>query len=436
MTIHGGLRPFRAVRTQLARSVAVVAAVGLFSGLVGGVIAPTSAQAATLPRFLPTQVPEGFKIALALDAPARSNETYLGVVRNAENTQEFMITGTPSSEEDGAYFASIAKKSEPKVKVHGKPALLSEEGGEVQLRWFEKNALVTISGFGVSRKATLGFAANVLPSKKKSGSFSIKKVPVNFSKIFVGPVSSLISDSYAVYYESSGGELLAFSGANVATNYLEVFGGPSSALQPTTVNSKPAFSTSLGVSGVVWMEQPNLLLQVFSTDMNVAGVMEVANSVKPIDEAAYQAAIEVAETNSSSDSTASNPGEQSGPVAAGTIAGAPWVATIQGQCVKFAIGKSTTEACVTGFLSPSALIGSVTTVNSKPVAVGVTGANVVTVVLTANGAEVARAATQPVLDQPGLRYFITEVSVPEGVTAIGLDAAGKEIAPSTPLKKA
>ncbi len=419
------------------RLLALLFSLSVLAGLGVGVATPANAQSGFLPRYLPTAVPAGYQMRGASEGGGDDSDQYVHILRDGSGTKEFVVSGVPASKERSEFLIPLlVGESTKKVTVHGRPGRKGTLNGNAVVAWFERGRVISVTAAGSTPKAVVVFAAGVLPTKKGDGSFTIEKKPVGFTTLFAGPASSIISTSYSVAWQSEDG-LLIQAAANVVANYVDLISGPTSRSTPVTIGTKPGFAIQReGVVGVVWMEQPNLVIQIVSTELNVEGVLAVASSVAPLDEAAFQSATEAVDEPSADGGNGATPAPVSGPVAAGNIAGAPWVATISAQCVRFALSKVKVETCLPGFTSPSALISNIALVNGKPVAVGVTGANVATVVFTVGGAEVARIATSPILDQPGIRYFVVELPTDTAVSASGLDAAGLEIAPATLIKKA
>jgi hypothetical protein len=433
MTSPGGKRPFSSWRRRCL-SVSVSALVSI--GLVAAVNPAANAQGA-LPRYLPTQIPESFKVQGSFELPGSISKSYLQVMRDPSGTKEYVITGNSAGSGDASYIIdAVLAKGGKKVKVHGVAGAMVVEKSVITIAWVERNTLILMKAAGMPAKTALSTAALVVPSKSENGSFKVKKAIAGYTTLFSGPQSSLLSSFYTVAWATDSGLSFIELVANVVPNYLELTSGPTSDLRAnTTVNSKTAYTApESGVAVVVWMEQPNLLIEIGSTDLNDAAVAGVAASVAPIAEDAFQVATTAAEDPyASPDQT--KPAPVSGPVAAGNVAGTPWVATTSGQCVRFAVGSVNSEVCAPAFLAPTTVAAKLVKVNAKPVATGITGSNVATVVFKVNGTEVARVATQPVADQAGLRCFVTELPTGDNVTMSGLDAAGVEIASGVAFQK-
>jgi hypothetical protein len=434
MTSPGGMRPYSSWRRRcLSVSISALVAVGLV-----GAVNPAANAQGSLPRYLPTQIPDSFKVQGSFDLPGSLSKSYLQVLRDPSGTKEYTITGQIARSGEGSYVMdSLVSKGGKKVKVHGVPAAMMVEKSVITIAWVERNALLVVKAAGMPSKTALGTASLVVPSKNENGSFKMKKPVAGYSTLFSGPASSLLSSIYTVAWTTDSGLSLVEIVANVVPNFLELSSGPTSDLRAnTTVNGKPAYSApDSGENVVAWMEQPNLLIEIGSADLNDAAVASVAASVAPVTEDAFRVATKPAEDPSDVFGDTKKPEATSGPVAAGNVAGSPWVATTSGQCVRFAVGSAMIEVCAPAFLSPSTVAGKSFLVNAKPVAAGITGINVATVVFKANGTEIARVATQPVADQPGLRYFVTEIPTRDNVTMSGLDAAGVEIATAVPFQK-
>ncbi len=429
MTSPGGKRPFSTFRRRcLTLSITALVSVGL----VGAVSPSANAQGGALPRYLPTQIPDPFKVRLALDLPISrsSSGSYLQIMRDESGSKEYVITAQSAGSSDSSYVVdSMVRSGAKKVKVHGIAAAMLVEKSVYTIVWVERDTAIVVKAAGMPSKAALATAALVAPSKSQPGRFKMKKGVAGFATLFAGPSSSLIASAYTVVWTTPSDESFVEIVANVVPNFLELSSGPTSDLRAnTTVNGKPAYSApDSGETVVAWMEQPNLLIEIGSTDLNDAAVAGVAASVVPLDEEGFRIATTPAEDPFADISDPAKPAPVSGPVAAGNVAGTPWVATTSGQCVRFAIGTVNSEVCAPAFLAPTTVAAKLVKVNAKPVATGIAGVNVATIVFKANGAEVARVATQSVADQPGLRYFVTELPTGDNVTMSGLDPAGAEI---------
>ncbi len=428
------------VKTNRRRRVSqIVALVAVTMASFAGVVSPASAQAVAVPRILPTAIPAGYKVNDYFDRLGPNRDVnFIHLLRDDTLTKEIFVNSTPiakSSFDENVLPRQISNGAK-KVKVRATKGALLVEGGDVRLDWFEKNRWLTAFGTNVPSKVLLAFANGIVPSSSPDASFALKKKPAGFATVYVGQIGGLSSSASGVLWTNSDSEEIELDVINAVPNYIDiVFLGPGTAFRPTTVNGKPGYvAERSGGTTVVWMDQPNLLVEVRSTQFNEAGIAAITASLAPVDEAAWAAA-----TNPP-DAPAGGSGGASGgsgglpvntaPVAAGTLNGVPWVATVNGQCLVFAAGTATAQTCLPAFTPPNSMSWTNLAASGKNFAVGITGANVVTVVAKANGAEVLRVATQPAANLPGLKYFIVELPAPAGVTFSGLDAAGAEIAPA------
>jgi hypothetical protein len=405
--------------------------------VVFGLVSPASAQAAPVPRLLPTAVPAGYSVNDSFDRVGpRSDVQFVQILRDDAKTHEFYINSTPI--EKARFTESVIPSrldaGAKKVKVRGTTGTVQSQDADVRVDWFERNRWITVISTNVTPKATLAFVANVVPTKAPDASFVVKKIPAGYASIYAGQSAGLTSSVSGVLWTNADSEEIELFIANVVPNYLEIgYLGVGSGYTPTTVNGKPGYiAQRTGGTTVVWMEQPNLLIELRSTQFNEAGIDAIAASLAPVEEAAWvtaTTAVDPSKKPVDGSGGGTLPPANSAPVAAGTLNGVPWVATANGNCLVFAAGTASSQACIPGFTSPTALAWNTLVASGKTFAVGITGANVATVVGKANGAEVTRIATQPVVGQPGLKYFIVELSNATGVTFSGLDAAGAEIAP-------
>ncbi len=406
-------------------AVAALTAVGTLIASIG----PASA-AAPLPRFLPS-AESGFALMDAIEDVIPTSSNYIAAFGTEDRSKSVTID---SQSAQSSSIAGSIKESAGKDKVHGKPAVVRTSGSSTSVLWLEKGNLFQLEARGLGKKPALAFAEKVKPTGKADSSFVVKKVPAGFTRIYVGPQSGLIAGGYAAAFSESGPKpkLAAVMYAlNVDPRYMEVLLAQQASYSSVTVRGKSGYQIdSDGEAITVWMEQPNLLLLVSAEQSGK--LSSFAESLAPVDEATWLAAVEAASSlNSDGGSDAAGP-----PVAAGTLAGIPWGATVDGQCLSFTAATAKTKVCVPGIMSPSFLGWKSVVVNGKTLVFGITGANVTTVVATANGAEVSRIQTEAVADQPGLRYFALELSGDPATTTIsGLDAAGAVIAAPSGAQK-
>lgn len=424
-------------RVQSARKLRVVALTAIVA--VAGLVVPASAQEAPAPRILPTAIPAGYVIDDYFDRKGANSDTYfVHLLRDPARSKEFFIGSIPTTKTlfDENILAGRIRNGAKKTKVRGLTATVLTEDGETEINWFEKNRWMQVSSIGSTQKLTLALALNVVPTKLADASFAIKKKPAGVASVYVGQIASLTSSGSGVLWTNANDEEIELDVTNVVANYIDiVFLSPGTTYVPTTVNGKPGYvSRRLSGTTVAWMEQPNLLVEVRSTEFNEAGVQAVAASLVPVDEAAWNAAVAIADQTAPPSSTGGDLPVNTTPVAAGTLNGVPWVATVNGQCLVFSAGGANAQTCIPGFTAPNSLSWNVLVASGKTFAVGITGANVVTVVGKVGGAEVARTTTQPVANQAGLKYFIVELPAAAGATFSGLDAAGAEISPAVAVQ--
>ncbi len=423
-----------ATRTHPIRRVMVLMAV--VATTLFGVVSPVSAQV-PVPRLLPTSVPSGYAVDDYFDRVGPERDVYfIHILRNSDNTREYFAQAIPITKTsfDDNILASRVRAGGKKIKVRGLTGVVTVDGPEVYVEWFERNRWMQVVGTNVSSKATVAFAALVVPSKAPDASFALKRKPAGYTTTYVGQAAGLTSSASGLLWTNASEEEVELYVANSVPNYIDiVYLSPGSPYVPTSVNGKPGYVSRRETgTTIVWMEQPNLLVRVRSTEFNEAGVLAFAASLAPVDENAWKTAIAAADQTAPPPAAGGTTPVNTTPVAAGTLNGVPWVATVNGQCLVFAAGGATSEACIPGFTATNSLAWNTLAASGKTFAVGITGANVLTVVAKANGAEIARTTTQPVAGVPGLSYFIVELPNATGVTVSGLDGAGVEIAPAVP----
>lgn len=392
--------------------------------------APASA-AAPLPRFLPN-AESGYVLMDALDDVIPNSSNYIGAFASNDKTKSVSIDAQSAQ---SSSIAETIKESAGKDKVHGKPAMVRTSGSLTSIIWLEKGNLYQLEARGLSKKPALAFAQNVKPTGKPDSSFTVKKVPAGFTKIYVGPQSGLIAGAYAAAFvekEAPKKTIATFYALNVDPRYMDVLLSQQESYAPTTIRGKSGFEISADGEVVdVWMEQPNLLM-IAATDQP-SKLASFVESLVPVDEPTWAAAYDASQSANPSGGSSDVVGP---PVAAGMLAGIPWGASVNGQCLVFTAAATKTNVCVTGIMSPSFVGWKSVVVNGKTLVFGITGANVTTVVAAANGAEVTRVPTEPVADQPGLRYFAIELSGdPAATTFSGLDAAGVVVGPAIGSQK-
>ncbi len=415
-------------------------AIGVAASVVAvmvGLVTPAGAQeVGPAPRLLPTAVPAGYTIDDSFNRNGPStNVYYVHLLRDAGSTKEFFIGSIPAGKSTfvESILPSRLSDGAKKIKVRGTNGAVFTEGGETRIDWYEKGRWLQVSTTGVTQKVALATAASVVPTKLPDASFGLKKKPVGTATVYAGQLSSLSSSSYGVLWSNPADEQIELFVSNVVTNYIDIaYLGAGSTYVPFTVNGKPGYiSQRLSGTTVVWMEQPNLLVEIRSTEFNDAGIVAIAAALVPVTEAAWTVAIAAADQVA----PPVGPGDtgvpaNTTPVVAETVATVPFSAYVDGQCLVFAAGGVSTKTCILGFTSPNSLAWSPVTASGKSFAVGIVGSNVATVVAKSGAAEVVRKATLPVAGQPGLKYFIVELATPAGVTFSGLDAAGAEVAPA------
>jgi hypothetical protein len=396
---------------------------------VFGVLAP-AAQAQSVPRFLPTKVPAGYQITDFLDRTTPSSViNYLQYFRTPDNQRAILISAVPAQKEDFTSSISLlVGNGAKKTKVRGLTATVIVDDGYIQYNWWEKNRLFRAYSIQVPQKTLLATITSIGVSGLPDASYSVKKKPVGYEQVYAGTSTRLYGAYSGVLWESTDGEI-ELSVTSIDPRYVDVYlNTPFAKNQPTTVNGKPAFVIENSSSVEVWwVEQPGLLIEMEADDLTTAGLLDVAASVAPVDEATWTTAVNTPATPPSTDPGSGSGGSSGALVGAGMVDTAPWTANpgATANCLRFTISGASTEACVKG---QNSLGWNSLTVGGKTYAFGVAAANVATVVASVNGAEVGRAAVTPASGQPLIRVFALALPANvTGATVTGLDAAGGQV---------
>ncbi len=391
------------------------------------------AEAASVPRLIPSRIPTGYVIEEVVDnQEPSSNPSFVTYFRSDSNDAALAVFGEPFTSSDWKELAKQFKADKyTKTTIKGKLAFISPSGPNRAIFWFSGKQLYTSYSFNVDLKTDKVVNASVKETRGASGSFRAKG-PAGFSQVYSGPVAAL-RGSYSrlmfVIDASGAHNHLIVEVTSIDRRYIDMY-LLSPLVSPTTqatVNGKPAYKTVTESYSTYWWEQePGLLVEVTGSAMADAALLDVANSVAPAPEAAFES-FKVEAESATSQPEAVSPDL----VGAGMVGVDPWTAQLatQPNCLVFTMGGVQTSACLKG--TNSLGWSKATVAPDKLFVVGVAAANVATIVVRSNGAEVGRAQVNPVVGQPTLRSFVASIPAGAGdVTVSGLDVAGNEVQPA------
>ncbi len=407
--------------------------------VVLGAVAAPPAHAAGVPHFTPSRIPDGFAISLIDESSGNNGNTgeFISLIENNERTGGTYTYALPISASEWKDAVKDFKKQKLKaIKVKNKVGYATDGGSSRRVYWFEVDRAFISEGLNISLATHKAIASNIFATKAGRTTFAVKAVPAGFKNIYTGFEGALVgARSVQLFEKDPYGEGSQFQVriTSVGPSYLDVFYlsplvGRGTRLEQTTVRGKTGWTYDGGYSGFyLWEEQPGLMIEVTgSGTLTDAQIKDVAESLVPIDDTAW-VALEKQAAEYQKGLENYRPGEAQGAlVGAGMIDNEPWTATASSNanCLFFKIGDRVTESCIT---KSNALGWSSVTVSGKTIAVGVTAANIATVVAKSAGAEVGRTAVGPVSKQPLVRLFVMTIPAGAGVTVAGLDAAGTEV---------
>jgi hypothetical protein len=426
--------PAGPVRRSIRQTLVTMGAIILS---VMGLSATPASAAGSVPRFIPSRVAAGYTLSDSTDRTTpRNTIRYLRYLRNEANTAAIYVVSEPAQKSEWDSLTSNLRSAGFKAtKVRALKAFVDETDGVRLYYWFDKNRIIFSRSINMPVKTQQALNNSVVVTKLPDASFGMKTAP-GFRLSYAGQYDALFGSFSEISWVNDSQDELYLDVTSIDPRMIEVvLLTPFARTSTTTVNGKPAYVVETPrYTEVFWEDQPGLLVEVWGTSLNAAALADMANSVAPTDEAAWQAYVATAGKPST---TGTGGGASGGPVAvAGALVGAgmadgiPWTAELGAgpTCLKFKISTVASEACVkTGSLG-----WALVTVDAKTFVVGAAAANVVTAVVKGGaGAEIARAAVGPVTGQPLLRLFV--VPVPAGsvaTTVSGLDAAGTEVSPA------
>ncbi len=459
----------RSSRTILSALIAVFMSIVVILGISPvGVGAQTIATPASLPLLLPSSVPQGYALSNIDDTSLTADRsTWVILDQSPDGARRVLSQGVVYGQSatevvKDLYTGLKPSKTEKRTVVHRqRAAAISSQAGQWSIIWAEGSIVFSVSEY--SKRATFAsvkaIADSVRSSRLPDGSFSLAKAPAGTARIFAGSQRSLFSgDQYQFTYASLDAELtFAVIDADPALIPVVISGAIASAVQ---VRSKPGVLYDDGNQlNLVWMEAPHTLMAVSSADVGEAGLRQVAESLAPVDAAAFAVAKAQAKAAADVRSGGSGSGNSDGsgggilngsgsPVGAGQLDAIAWAAfaapsTANERCVQFAAADVRSAVCVPLPLSDKALVWTAAVVGDRRTVFGLTSSKVVTVVMRDRaGAELGRAATVPYTGNPTLRLFALQVGtagtlvpvVDGAAVVVGLDAVGAEVVPAVPVK--
>ncbi len=428
-------RSERPVQGRFARR---LVGVGLAALACVGTLVPAASAAPAVPRFLPAKVPAGYTYTDFLDRTTPSSTIrFMRYMRNGANTAAAVVFAEPGQKADWDSFARILKSSGYKAtKVKTLVGYTTTRDGVRSYYWFEKNRIMTSRSINVPLATHTALNASIVVSKLPDASFSLKKEPAGLGTVYSGSSAALIGSYSRIYWADQQDNELTLDVSSVDRRAFEIYLlSPFVNYGTTTVKGKPAYVIEeASYVEVWWEEQPGLLVEVSADDLTAAALVEFADSLAPTDEATWQAFVNTPTSGGGSGSSGGSGGlggAADAIVGAGMADGVPWTAKVgqNASCLVFTITAQPAQACIK---APNSFGWNTVSVGGKTFAVGVTAANIATIVVKSSaGAEIARTPVGPVANQPVLRLFV--VAIPPGTTgavASGLDAAGAEVSPA------
>ncbi len=399
-----------------------------------GALVPAASAAPAVPRFLPAKVPAGYSYSDFIDRTTPSSTIrYIRYLRNGANTAAAVILAEPSQKADWDSFAKVLKTAGYKAtKVKTLVAYTSSIDGVRSYYWFDKNRILTSRSVNMPLAAHTAMNASVVVTKLPDASFGLKKEPAGFGTVYAGSTSALIGSYSRIYWADAQDNEITLDVSSVDRRAFEVYLlSPFVTYGTTTVKGKPAYVIEEdSYTEVWWEEQPGLLVELSADDLTAAALVEMADSLAPTDEGAWQAFVNTPTATGSSSGSSLGGGSET-IVGAGMADGIPWTAKVgaNASCLVFTISNQPAQACIK---APNSFGWNTISVDGKTFAVGVTAANVATVVAKSSaGVELARTPVGAVSNQPVLRLFV--MVLPPGTTGAlvsGLDAAGAEAFPA------
>jgi hypothetical protein len=435
-------RPSRPAHSPRPKRLLALAALLTISGSFG--LAPAAQAGPSLPRLVPTRVPASYVVASTDETTSPTDsEQFVSYSRDSSRTQAITTFSDPYEkkawERDVKSFADAETKV---LKVHGQKAYLIETGFKAHtLTWFEQGRLFNSYALNVEVATQRQAAEAIRLTSESKTSFAVKSTPRGLTMVFTGPVRALTSGYSLLTYISDpkGSRNRLYVEVRRADRryqdlmYLNPIVGTST---PITIHGKSGFrSVSLAGGTTYWYEEEPGLLVLLSVDtLDDDAVVDVANSIMPTSESAWKALVQ-----DGADFVA-NEGAPQDIVGAGVFSSQAWIAQAAAKsgCLVFTIALTPTQVCVK---SPNSLGWTSVSVKDQSYVVGVTAANVTTVVLKNNGTDIARTAVSQAIGQPTLRLFV--FSVPSNLTGqsnattlsvSGLDATGTEVQAPVPAR--
>ncbi len=391
----------------------------------------TPAYASTLPRIVPTRVPSSYTVELVEEtASPQETDQFVSYMHNAANDQAIATFADPYEKKAWDRDLVSYLDAETKVtKIRGQKAFVVETSSNTRMvTWFEHGRLFTSFSINVDITTQRRSADAIVITGTARASFVAKSAPKGLAMVYTGPMRALTSGYSTVTYVADPKnthshlyvDVRRIDPRYVDLMFLNPLAGTST---PISVNGKRGYSSVLlsGNTTVWYQEQPGLLVDVTSDVLTADALIDLANSMTPVDEASWKNIVQEAADFSANQQVPQDL------VGAGIVDSQAWTAQVAARsgCLVFTLALTPTQACVK---SPHVLGWSSVSVKDKTFAVGVTAANVATVVMKIGGVEVARSAVSAVIGEPTLRLFV--LAIPANSTDVvmsGLDANGADI---------
>jgi hypothetical protein len=425
-----------------------------------GAVRPAFAQSsASLPILLPSPVPAGYSLTeatqdsnLSLGLPP----TYMyyategpGIfVGGPVPTKVLTISGQPATSNARELIRDLAKRDGNKaVKVGKNNGVVSITSKGGSLTWVDGKVLLGLQydAAKVTVAKLKAIALTVRPSRLPDSSFRLTRVPDGLTERYRGLLDQLLGTrTWRADYTSAVGDSLEVSAVEAELILLELatygFLGGTSGSAPQTVQVRGKTGVILN-DAVTWEESPRVIITVESDGLSIDALVAIANSLQPVDAAAWDAAREQAQLRRSTQ------GGNLPVIAAGMVGVVPWtIKQSTGACFRFELAEARTDVCGTPDALAAGAVWKTVVVGDRRTIIGLAPVAATTVVLkNASGIELGRATPVdlklPSAAAPIAKAFVFQVGEPGVLTPVAdgaalvevLDSAGALIGKPTPV---
>jgi hypothetical protein len=417
----------------------------LSSAFLIGTIKPAEASS-TLQRYIPAEVPDGFTLhRLEDDQPAAEGYTmyfssttgwFSGTADlNAARTSVYIL---PNETDDQKYIDDYIASGGKPVTVHGNLGAMGVSGGYGSVRLITPTGFIVVNAFSPKMSpAYILQIANSLKADHRVNKPAYKMpTPKGTKTKFAGPLAGKYSKNWRYWMSKNAQEVVFYSSATTGIELEARLSSIGLPVHQVTVHGKPGIYMG---TQVTWMETPTQQLLTSGTDdMSERVVLSFANSLKPVDEATWQAFRPGPPSPPPAPQpTLPAPSEQ---IASGQLGAEPWtIAKLEYngmQCYLFAIGFNKFPVCPgssgitwTGFPSanpPNTII---------VIGTAIVGTSSVVLKDPQDAIELGRGTTISVAGEP-FSFFVTTARMaikPGSELMFGFDSDGKQNSGPVPL---